>query len=590
MKICEELITSPIKEDEKRPIFLELYRKIAEKAISYKKIWYLLRTYILTVARFDLFLQGALLIVILLETNVYLLLRRNAGTGFLHSINEDWVKVGAAGAEFLLGAALGWWGRSWRHLALSGCLGVTAASGLIVLAFPYEESQPLAVELCGGGAISAYNSPISDVTSDLDPYMVPRTVFLCITAVLCALTKISIWSHGLSYLDDHEPHNGPYFYGILISIRLSLGLNGQSWLRPGAVEEDWWHAHISLCMLTLMFSILFTLFPKRMPQFKEIIYEADSGLWSSFTRVFHNRAVMLQTLALSLLYAGLFGFISNDTKFIQARFHIESLRQDPRTSRAINDIFRSLVIIFFVTIFRMRFSVRRSDGVKATTASKVGGVVAVFVSVFFVVLAVLGCSAGDIVGVGDDYSPPACSSQCGCDTARYGFSPVCAVDEGLTYFSPCDAGCRQYQDLKGFVLFENCTCGMQRAIRGSCSVPNCQTVYSVYLLIFALVLAAAGASIMMQGMVVLRSVERQDKPFALGFSYSIIGLLAHLLGHLFYMLISNLTCAYKENGVCIFHHPTVWWMAVTSAILSLLSAAVSVIASRVTPLTDYNGR
>lgn len=42
----------------------------------------------------------------------------------------------------------------------------------------------------------------------------------------------------------------------------------------------------------------------------------------------------------------------------------------------------------------------------------------------------------------------------------------------------------------------------------------------------------------MQGMVVLRSVRRRDKPLALGVSCAIIGLLAHLLGHLFYMLIS----------------------------------------------------
>lgn len=68
-------------------------------------------------------------------------------------------------------------------------------------------------------------------------------------------TDWSIWKAFLSL----------WFPGILISIRLSLGLSGQVWLRPGAFRDDWWEAHLSLSMLTLMFAVLFTLFPKKMP-------------------------------------------------------------------------------------------------------------------------------------------------------------------------------------------------------------------------------------------------------------------------------------------------------------------------------------
>lgn len=40
-----------------------------------------------------------------------------------------------------------------------------------------------------------------------------RVVMLIITAVMCSLTRLSIWSHALTYLDDHEPTDGAYFYG-----------------------------------------------------------------------------------------------------------------------------------------------------------------------------------------------------------------------------------------------------------------------------------------------------------------------------------------------------------------------------------------
>lgn len=64
-------------------------------------------------------------------------------------------------------------------------------------------------------------------------------------------------------------------------------------------------------------------------------------------------------------------------------------------------------------IFRVRFSVRRGDGVKANTASKVGGVVAAIVAVLMAIIAALGCDVGTVEGVGGEYEQPACSMQCG---------------------------------------------------------------------------------------------------------------------------------------------------------------------------------
>ncbi|XP_072933645.1 uncharacterized protein [Epargyreus clarus] len=560
-------------------VYTWVYWKVADRRKKSedlaKKPWQLLRKYILTIPRFDLFLQGTLLIVTLLEANVFLLIRRNDSSGYIRSINEDWVTVGAGGAQFLLGAVVAFYGSSRRHFALSGWLAITSICSLIVLAFPFADSDPPSVKLCGGDSISAYSSII------IDGNKTPRTVFLVLTAILCSLAKISVWAHGLTYLDDHEPQNGPYFYGILISIQLSLGLNGWSWLQPGSLRDDWWEAHVSVSCLTLMFAILFTLFPKRMPDYKELDEGEDTALWPTLLRLFGNKVFMLQSVAISLLHAALFSFIDFDDEYIQARFHVETIRQDPRTSRAINDIFRSLVIIFFVTVFRVRFSMRRSDGVKASTASRVGGVVAIFVAIFFSVLTALGCDLDTIAGVNGEYTQPDCSLDCGCNSENYGFSPVCMLDSLSTYFSPCHAGCNQYEDLNGFVLLSNCTCGIekQRAIRGHCRLSSCQSTYSFYLLFFTLVLAVAGASCVMQGMVILRSVKRCDKPVAVGVSFAIIAVLAHVLAHLFYMMISHLTCAYKHNSVCLLHHPTLWTMGLTSVVLTLSSAAVSIAVS-----------
>lgn len=65
-------------------------------------------------------------------------------------------------------------------------------------------------------------------------------------------------------------------------------------------------------------------------------------------------------------------------------------------------------------IFRMRFSGRRREGVKATTAAKVSAGVAILSGVFFLVLAFVRCNAAPLDGLGDvDYTQPACSQSCG---------------------------------------------------------------------------------------------------------------------------------------------------------------------------------
>ncbi|XP_061379764.1 solute carrier organic anion transporter family member 2A1-like [Danaus plexippus] len=544
------------------------------------KGWYLLRRYILTIPRFDLFLQGALLIVVFLESYSYLLIRRNAGTGYLSSINEDWVKIGVAGAEFFLGSVVAWSGRGVRHFALSGWLGLTAVSGLIVLAFPYPDSGRRSVQLCGGGSISGYN----DVEAvPIDHYLQARTGFLVLTAVLCALTKISVWAHGITYLDDHEPESGTYFYGILISIRLSLGLSAQNWLQHVSVRDDWWEAQVSLAMLTLMFSILFTLFPHKMEGYKDFEELEYNCILAPIGRMLRNKALMLQVAALSILNTAVFGYVNFDTASIQAKFFVETLRQDPRTVRTIMDIFRSLVIIFFVSIFRMRFSGRRSDGVKSNTASRVGGAVCVLVAAFFAVLAGLHCNTGELAGFGgltEEYEQPSCSAQCGCSSEKYGFSPVCILNTSTTYFSPCHAGCREYEDLGGFLLFSECACGSGRAVRGSCNLASCWLPYSLYLVFFTLMLASSAASFLMQGMAILRAVPRRDKPIAIGVAFSIVGLTAHGLGHLLYMVIGYLTCGYSDGETCLLHDYSIWIVGAASAVLAVLSGAISILASR----------
>lgn len=550
----------------------------------FHKLWYFLRTYILRLKVFDLFLQGAYLIIILLETNTYLLLKRDAKEGHHSMLIQDYVMMAVAGVEFLLGAAVAWWGKGKRHFAFSGWLAVCSAAGLLVLAFPFARSNPAGMELCDlhetHGAVSNYDSNL-----------IARTTILIITVILCGLARVSVWSHGITYLDDHDPTNGSYFYGNLISIRLSLGMNAGSWLEPTSERDNWWEAHLSICMLTFMFSFLFSLFPKRMVSSKEMDELEDSyvdtGLLPTLRRLLHNKALMMQIVALSCLSTAVLVFVHYDDAYVQAKFHVDT--KDPRTSGGLSSIFRTLFIIIFVMIFKIRFSARRPDGVKANTASRVAAVVAIFVTAFYIVLTVLSCNTDTISGLRTgSYYQPTCSQSCGCSTERYGFSPVCLLDTKRTYFSPCHAGCTQSEDLNGVLLFNNCECslGTMRAARGACSLTSCMLPYNAYQIVFTVMLAVAAACFLMQGMAVLRAVRPIDKATAVGTSMAIVALLSFILGHLIYLFISHMTCVYSSNGGCLLHASTIWIAGGASTLLTALSAAGSFISSKMQPDMD----
>ncbi|RVE52569.1 hypothetical protein evm_002688 [Chilo suppressalis] len=226
----------------------------------FTKIWALITAKLLTVKTFDLCLQGSLLLIILLEHNCLLLLARTSDTFTISMIMGDYATMGVGGLEFLAGSFIAWLGKGKRQLALSFWFTVTAAFGLIVIAFPFvNENAPLA-ELCDFiplPELSGFSTGMDQMTASTF-----RTVFLITTLALCALAKISIWAHGFTYLDDRAPQDGAYFYGILISIQLSLGLSGKTWLRSSANLEDWQVPQICLCSLIIMFAVLFQLYPR----------------------------------------------------------------------------------------------------------------------------------------------------------------------------------------------------------------------------------------------------------------------------------------------------------------------------------------
>lgn len=82
------------------------------------------------------------------------------------------------------------------------------------------------------------------------------------------------------------------------------------------------------------------------------------------------------------------------------------------------------------------------------------GVLSIFASLSYTQI---GCGSNDTFIVNGSFT--SCSSDCFCEGVA--FSPVCDASTSTTYYSPCHAGCKAFDEQRK--LYTNCTCSQSTA-------------------------------------------------------------------------------------------------------------------------------
>ncbi|XP_075680829.1 solute carrier organic anion transporter family member 74D-like [Dermatophagoides pteronyssinus] len=141
-----------------------------------------------------------------------------------------------------------------------------------------------------------------------------------------------------------------------------------------------------------------------------------------------------------------------------------------------------------------------------------------------------------------------CNRDCGCTGEIY--QPICIKDGNTNFFSPCYAGCKTSFHLPGHevVTFHNCSCVPQPQVTTS---GLCQTDcnrFPMYITLIALSNTIASTARTGDTLITLRSVDPQDKSFAMGIMGTIFAVFAFIPYPLIFGAIIDSTCIIWEKS------------------------------------------
>ncbi|NXP66906.1 SO2B1 protein, partial [Chloropsis cyanopogon] len=432
-------------------------------------------------------------------------------------------------------------------------------------------------DLCQPGAPGAWAN-LSDASCTPHASRENHEVLLVmlVAQALLGIGGVPIQPFGISYIDDFaSERNSPLYLGILFSVtvigpgvafmlgsamlRFYVDINKVSAAEVQLTNKDprwvgaWWLGFLVAASLVALSALPYFFFPREMPkEVGEVLHTLTarsllvlSGFPVVLLRNLRHPVYLLVVLAqvnLSAMVAGLATFMG---KFLERQFSL--------TASLANMIIGAVnipgamvgIVVGGAILKRFQMSLRQCS------ALCVLGMLLCLLTAF--PLLFLGCPTQKVAGVThwdssvSGHHDMACNAQCRCP--ERGFNPVCGWD-GVEYTSPCSAGCSSLTlgPDSSVLNYTGCSCtgGPGLARPGTCGT-GCSHLFVPFVVLSCLAGILASTSHTPSFMLILRSIQPEDKSFAVGIQFMLLRVLAWMPGPVLYGSAIDTSCLLWER-------------------------------------------
>ncbi|NXK13542.1 SO2B1 protein, partial [Herpetotheres cachinnans] len=451
---------------------------------------------------------------------------------------------------------------------------------------PYEYDRSIAsmfsntTDLCQPGVLGSWGN-LSNAGCTPHAARENHEVLLVmfIAQALLGIGGVPIQPFGISYIDDFaSERNSPLYLGILFSVTVigpGVGFMLGSAMLSFYVDIDkvtgdevqltnkdprwvgaWWLGFLVAASLVALSAVPYFFFPRKMP--KEVGAVLQITLLALHTNPSYFPLVLLRNLRhpvyllvvlaqvnLSAMVAGLATFMG---KFLERQFSL--------TASLANMIIGAVnipgamvgIIVGGAILKRFQMSLRQCS------AMCVLGMFLCLLMAF--PLLFLGCPTQNVAGItyrdSSEFGHHAleCNLQCNCPEKAY--NPICGSN-AIEYISPCSAGCRVINiDADNSVLnYTNCSCISENGLAGFAKPGTCGTgcfhLFLPFVVLSCLAGILASTSHTPSFMLILRSIQPEDKSFAVGIQFMLLRVLAWMPGPVLYGSAIDTTCILWEK-------------------------------------------